>query len=216
MFKSEIRILGFDDAAFEFEDKKKNKSRPVLAKRKVPVIGVIFRGGNFLDGALRTDVTIDGLDATDRLIELINKTRHKRQLRVVMFDGITLGGFNIIDIQRLHKETGLPMIVFNRKMPDLKRVKKALKNFKDYRKRWVLIEKAGKVKDCKIRPRGLPGYSKEARETKKVYYQSFGLTDEETGEIIALSCTHGHIPEPLRAAHIIATAIVKGESSGRA
>ena len=213
MFKSEIRILGFDDAAFEFEDKKKNKSRPVLAKRKVPVIGVIFRGGNFLDGALRTDVTIDGLDATDRLTELINKTRHKRQIRVIMFDGITLGGFNIIDIQRLHKETGLPVIVFNRKMPDLKRVKKALKNFKDYRKRWVLIERAGKVKDCKIMPSRLPNRLKEA---KKVYYQSFGLTDEETEEIIALSCTHGHIPEPLRAAHIIATAIVKGESSGRA
>jgi len=204
MFKSEIRILGFDDGAFEFEDKWKNKKRPTARKKTVPVVGVIFRGGHFLDGALRTDVTIDGVDSTDKLAELINNTRHKRQIRVIMFDGITLGGFNIIDIRRLNEETGLPVIVVNRKMPDLERVRKALRNFRNYKKRWSLIERAGKIKQCKL------------KGGKNVYYQSFGLSDEETEEIIALSSTHGQIPEPLRAAHIIATAVVKGESGGRA
>ena len=216
MFKREIRILGFDDAAFELEDKKisnKSKSRPATAKRKVPVIGVIFRGGGFLDGALRTDVTIDGLDSTDNLVRLINKTRHKRQLRVIMLDGITFGGFNIIDIQRLQKATGLPVIVFNRKMPDLARVKNALKNFRDYRKRWSLIESAGAIEQCNIMPRHMP---RGSSGVKKVYYQAVGLSDDDAEEIISISCTRGHIPEPLRAAHIIATAIVKGESSGRA
>jgi endonuclease V-like protein UPF0215 family len=199
MFKSEIRILGFDDAAFENEDKwEREKSK------EVPVIGAIFRGGGFLDGALRTDVTIDGLDSTDKLIKLINGTRHKRQLRVIMIDGITFGGFNIVDIQRLYEETGLPVIVFNRKMPDLERVRKALKNFGDYEKRWELIEKAGEIKPHRL------------KSDKKVYYQAVGLSDKETKEIISLSSTRGQIPEPLRAAHMIATAMVKGESSGRA
>ncbi len=192
MFKSEIRILGFDDAAFSKESK------------TVPVIGVIYRGGKFPDGILRTDIAVDGLDATEKLIKRINSTRHKQQLKVLMFDGITLGGFNIVDIKQLYKKTHLPVIVINRKHPNLKDVEKALKNFKDYRKRWKMILDAGKIKSCSL------------KNNKKVYYQSIGLSDEETEEIIQLSCTNSQIPEALRVAHLIATAVVKGESGGRA
>jgi endonuclease V-like protein UPF0215 family len=193
MIKPEIRILGFDDGAFESK-----------SKGKVPVVGVIFRGGKFLDGALKTEVTIDGNDATEKIVKLINSSRHKQQLKVIMFDGVTLGGFNIVDIKKLNKKTGLPVVVINRKIPNLEEVKNALMNFKDFKQRWKKILNAGKIKECKI------------QENKKVYYQSVGLDDEETEEIIKLSTTRSFIPEPLRVAHIIATAFVKGESSGRA
>lgn len=192
MFKSEIRILGFDDAAFSAKDK------------TVPVIGVIYRGGKFPDGILRTDIAVDGLDATEKLIKRINSTRHKQQLKVLMLDGITLGGFNIVDIKNLYEKTHLPVIVINRKHPDLEDVEKALKIFKDYKKRWKIILNAGKIKSCSL------------KNNKKVYYQSIGLSDEETEEIIQLSCTNSQIPETLRVAHLIATAVVKGESGGRA
>lgn len=192
MFKTEIRILGFDDSPFDADDK------------AVAVIGVIYRGGNFLDGILKTEVAVDGLDATDKLIKLINSTRHKQQLKVLMLDGITLGGFNLVDIKELNEKTRLPVIVINRKHPNLKDVQKALKNFKDYKKRWKIVMRAGKIKTCSL------------RNDKKVYYQAVGLTDDETEEIIQLSCTHSQIPEALRVAHLIATAVVKGESGGRA
>lgn len=192
MFKPEIRILGFDDSPFDADEK------------AVAVIGVIYRGGNFLDGILRTDVEVDGLNATDKLIKLINSTRHKQQLKVLMLDGITLGGFNLVDIKELNEKTHLPVIVINRKRPNLKDVRKALKNFKDYKKRWKIVMRAGKIKVCSL------------KNEKKVYYQAIGLTDEEAEEIIQLSCTHSQIPEALRVAHLIATAIVKGESGGRA
>lgn len=192
MLKSEIRILGFDDGPFEKKDK------------AVPVIGVVFRGGKFLDGILRTDVKIDGLDSTEKIVKLINASRHKEQLKVVMFDGITFGGFNILDVKKIHEKTKLPVIVINRKHPNLEDVKNALKNFKDFKKRWKIILKAGKIKECKI------------KNNKKVYYQSIGLEDDETEEIIRLSSTHSYIPEVLRVAHLVATGVVKGESGGRA
>jgi len=192
MFKSEIRILGFDDGAFT-----------PRSQATVPVVGVIYRGGKFLDGALKTDVDIDGMDATDKIIKLINSTRHKQQLKVMMFDGITLGGFNIIDIKKMYEKTKLPVIIINRKIPNLKKVENALRNFENFKERWDIILKAGKIKECRIKD-------------KKVYYQSIGLSDEDTKEIIALSSTRSFIPEPLRVAHIIATAFVKGESGGRA
>ncbi len=193
MFKPEIRILGFDDSPFKRTDK------------KVTIIGVIYRGGSFLDVVLKTEVTVDGMDSTEILTALINSSRHKPQLKVLMFDGITVGGFNIIDVKQLHRKTGLPIIVINRKHPDLESVKSALKNnFDDFNKRWKMILNAGKIKIC------------ELKNLKKVYYQTIGLEDDEAESVIRLSSTHGDIPEPLRVAHLIATAIVKGESSGRA
>jgi endonuclease V-like protein UPF0215 family len=192
MLKSEIRILGFDDGPH------KSKSEGTVV-----VIGVIYRGGKFPDGFLKTEVAIDGTDATEKLVKLINSTRHKQQLKVIMFDGVTLGGFNIVDIKELHEKTRIPVIVINRKHPDLEKVKEALKNFKDFEVRWKIIEHAGKIKECRLNKR-------------KLYYQSVGLRDEDAREIIALSSTHSFVPEPLRVAHLIATAVVKGESGGRA
>jgi len=192
MIKEEIRILGIDDGPFTKNDK------------EVIVIGVIFRGGEFIDGLLRTYVSVDGLDATEKLSEMINSSKHKQQLKVIMLDGITLGGFNIIDIKKLYLETKIPVIVINRKIPDLKSIKTALeKNFEDFEKRWKMILNAGKIKELKL-------------EKFSIYYQNLGLEDEETEEIILLSTKHAQIPEPLRVAHLIATGIVKGESEGHA
>jgi len=191
--KKEIRILGFDDGPFI-----------PRSKGKVPVIGVVFRGGNFLDGILKTDVSIDGIDATDILTGIINKSRHKKQLRVIMLKGITIGGFNIIDISRLNEKTGLPVIVVNRRMPNLNDIKNALKNFADFEARWECIQYAGKIYKMKI------------EKNKNIYFQFKGLQKEEAKRIIKLSCTRSLIPEPLRVAHLIASALVKGESEGRA
>lgn len=193
MLKSEIRILGFDDGAFT------PRSREL-----VPVIGVIFRGGKFLDGVLKTEVEVDGMDATEKIIKLVNSSRHKQQLKVIMFDGITMAGFNIVDIKKVFEETKLPVIVVNRKLPDLDKVKRALKKFKDFEARWKAVENAGPLKECYV------------KEFKKLYFQSIGVKDDVGKEIIKLSCTRGNIPEPLRIAHIIATGIVRGESYGRA
>lgn len=193
MLKSEIRILGFDDGAFTAK-----------SNQLVPVIGVIFRGGKFLDGALMTDVRVDGTEATDKIVKLINSTRHKKQLKVIMFDGITLAGFNIVDIKKLNEETGIPIIVINRKRPNLKNVKNALKNFEDFEERWKMILNAGRIKKMRV------------REARDVFYQAIGMSDEEAREVIELSTTRSFIPEPLRVAHILASAIVTGESHGRA
>lgn len=193
MLKSEIRILGFDDGAFI-----------PRSKSLVPVIGVIFRGGKFLDGALKTEVEVDGTEATEKLVKLINNSRHKQQLKVIMLDGVTLAGFNIVDVKKLYEKTKLPVIVVNRKMPRLKKVKNALKNLDDFEKRWKKILNAGEIKRMKL------------NDKVDLYYQCIGIKDETAEEAIALSCTRSNIPEPLRVAHLLATALVKGESSGRA
>lgn len=191
--KREIRIVGFDDAPFI-----------PRTKGKVPVIGVVFRGGDFLDGVFKTDVEIDGMNATDTLIKIINRSKHKEQLRVIMLNGITIGGFNMINISKLYKKTGLPVIAINRKKPNLKKIRIALQNFDDFEDRWKCIEDAGKIHKMKI------------EKDKNIYFQFKGLKQNEVEMIIRLSCTRSLIPEPLRVAHLIASSLIKGESGGRA
>ncbi len=193
VIKREIRIVGFDDGPFI-----------PRSEGKAPVVGVVFRGGDFLDGVYKIDVKIDGMDATDALIKIINKSKHKEQLRVIMLNGITIGGFNIINISTLYEKTGLPVIAINRKMPNLKNIKTALQNFDDFKDRWKCIEEAGRINKMKI------------EKNKNIYFQFKGLKQTEAESIIRLSCTRSLIPEPLRVAHLIASALVKGESRGRA
>lgn len=190
--KSEIRILGIDDAPFTPH-----------SKEDVLVVGTIFRGGSWLDGVLTTHVRVDGTNSTPRIIEMIKNSRHLDQLGVIMLDGITLGGFNVVDIEKISEETGLPVIVVIRKIPDFKKIKKALQNkFEDWEWRWDAIKRAGKIYPVKM--------------DDTIYIQVKGIKLEDAIEIVRISTTRSAIPEPIRAAHLIAAGVEKGESKGNA
>jgi len=187
MVKKEIRVIGIDDSPF-------NK----FGKGNVLVIGVVFRGGSWLDGVLSTKVKVDGNNATKKLTEMINKCRFKPQLQCVFLDGIALGGFNIVDIKELNKKTKLPVIVVIRHKPDLEKIKKTLVKI-NKKNKIKLIEKAGEV--VKI---------------NRIYAQLKGISKKDAKEILDVVCTRSYIPEPVRVAHLIASGVVRGESKGKA
>lgn len=189
--KKEIRIVAWDDGPFEF----KSKGKDVL-------IGAIFRGGQFIDGLLKTEVEIDGLDATDKIVEKILKTRHK-DLRIIMLDGITFAGFNIVDIKEIYEKTKLPVIVVNRREPNLKEFIAVLNRMPDAERRIKCVENAGPIYSVNVR-------------NKRIYFQCYGMKKEDAGKVIKESSTMSLIPEPLRVAHLIATGFVLGESVGHA
>ncbi|MEM4647914.1 MAG: DUF99 family protein [Candidatus Pacearchaeota archaeon] len=190
MIKKEIRIIGIDDGYFEKFKSKYSK-----------VVGVIFRGGEFIDGLISFDVEVDGDDATEKIANAINKSKHKGQIGIIMINGISLAGFNVIDIELLSKLTSLPVIIVSRKKPRLNLIKKTLKKI-NHEKKIKLIEKAGKPKPFII-------------NDKKIYYQFFNIDEEKVREILKLTIKRGLMPEPLRVAHIIATGITLGENKGR-
>jgi endonuclease V-like protein UPF0215 family len=186
--KPEIRIIGWDDAPFTFKDK------------DTLVVGVICRGGVQIDGVITSRITVDGNDATDKIAEAINKSRHKDQLRVMMLDGITFGGFNIVDIKELNKKTSLPVIAIISENPDIQAIKKSLLKFPDFKKRWRLIEAAGSINKLEVKNRVLKG-------RRMLYYQYAGIEKRDCENIINLTAVNSVIPEPLRTAHIICSGI---------
>ena len=105
--KKEIRILGIDDAPFDrFKD------------RRTLLLGAFFRGGSSLDGVLSETVEVDGTDSSDKIIRMVRKSRFYKQLRAIMMKGIAVAGFNLIDVEKVSKKTGIPVIVVMRRMPD--------------------------------------------------------------------------------------------------
>ena len=186
--KPEIRILAIDDSP--------------LINNKVTIIGAFFRGGEQLDGVLRGEITKDGMDATDNIISLIKGSKYYTQARVIMLDGVTYAGFNPVDIRRIFNETGLPVIVFMRSHPDFGKIRLALGHLPDTEKRWEIIQGAGMVH--------------KIEQGNPVFFQVCGLDAESAVEIIRTTSTHSNIPEPLRVAHLIATGVVLGESTGKA
>ena len=189
--KQQIRLLGIDDSPFTFTDK------------YAEIIGVVMRGGSYLECVLKSQVSIDGDDATFVCKDIIKNTRHRKQLKAMLLDGISLGGFNVVDIDNIFKSTNLPVITITRDKPDFDKIEKALmKNFIDWEKRLEII-KNGRIYEVKT-------------SHNPIYVKCSGIDIEEAKEIIKISTIRGVIPEPIRVAHLIASGIVRGESHGKA
>ncbi len=187
--KKEIRILGIDDCPFN-----------PYQLDKVVLLGVIFRGGLWLDGAMRTEVQVDGRDSTEKIVEMIRSSTHYKQLRVIMIDSITVAGFNIVDLQKLNDETRLPVIAITKEKPKEKEVKTALQNLPDWKERWRIIENAGSLNEIQIR-------------NTKLYAHIVGAILVDAEKIIRVSSTRANFPEPLRVAHLLAQGLYHGSTN---
>ena len=180
--------IGFDDAPFARSH-----------RGNVLVVGTVYAGSR-LEGVLSGHVRRDGVNATAVLAEMVRGSRFRPHLQIVFLQGIAFAGFNVVDLQGLHAETGLPVVVVVRKLPDLARIRRALlERVRGGARKWRLIERSGPVE-----------------RAGAVFVQRAGLTHAEAERALALHCTIGNLPEPLRTAHLIAGGVVRGESRHRA
>lgn len=185
--RSFSNVVGFDDSPFDLEH-----------RGDVRVVGAVCARTR-LDGVLSTTVRRDGSNATDRLIEVVQASRFCEHIRAVLLQGIALAGFNVVDLTRLSTTLGLPVLVVVRKQPRMQLVRDALiERTAGGREKWALIEQHGPLE-----------------RLGALWVQRAGLTLQEASELLAATTSHGHIPEPLRLAHIIAGGIERGASRGR-
>jgi len=185
--KPEIRVLGIDDGGFV-----------PRTKGTVDVVGVVYRGGYWFEGVMRAEITIDGLDATEKIAAMIESSPYYRELRIVVLDGVTFAGFNVVDISKLSRRVELPVISVARKKPDLEEIRSALKNLPDFEIRWRAMENAGKIFEVETRKGENP-----------VYMHIAGILREDAEKIMKKTSTRSLIPEALRVAHIIASGLTR-------
>lgn len=176
------RFAGFDDGFNSFEDP------------KAYIVGCIT-AGTYIEGFLSSYIGIDGLDVTSTIINLINSSRFREQLKCIFLSGITFAGFNIADINHIYHQTNIPVAVIMNKTPDFEAIDNALQNVKQREKRKEILRKAGDI-----------------HSIENLFVQVAGCSLEEAQEFIQTSTIKGKQPEPIRISHLVASSLVYGES----
>jgi endonuclease V-like protein UPF0215 family len=181
--KEDVRVLAVDDGPFRFGD---------VASL---LVGLVVRGRGYLEAVLSDRVSVDRLDATEVVEGLVERCRQRPQLKAVMLDGLTLAGFNVVDIEALHTSTGVPVVTVVDKVPDHGSIERALRGrFPDWKERFRLITGPETLEV------GLP-------DGGVLTCHVAGMEEAEVRELLRVTTLRGHLPEPLRMADLVASGL---------
>ncbi len=180
-------VIAFDDAPF-------SRSH----RGNVCIVGAVYAGLRF-DGVLMGHIRRDGANAARNIAALVAKSKFADHAQLIMLQGVTMGGFNVVDVHELNRRLGLPVLVVARREPDMAAIREALlTKVRGGVRKWKLIEKLGPMEPA-----------------ANVFVQRAGLTSAQAIQVIHKFAVHSNIPEPLRTAHLIAGALTMGQSRGR-
>ena len=183
--KKNIRTIGIDDAAFKRE-----------SSDRTFVFGVIMRGYSLVEGILRTEIKIDGLDATKKIGEMIMKSKFPNQLKAIILGSSTIAAFNIVDLRKLFKYTSIPVMVVLSHRPKDKEVKKALSHLKDWKERYEILKFNPPLRSI--------DFINQAGRNCKMYVQHIGFKEnKDIKELLHFTTYTSSIPEGLRLADMI-------------
>ncbi|MBN2335046.1 DUF99 family protein, partial [Candidatus Bathyarchaeota archaeon] len=134
------------------------------------------------------------------------------EIDAVILGGATFAGFNVVDVQRVYRETGRPVIVFSAEEPDMDSTREALrKHFPDWSLRWGRYEALGELHSMKI------------GDHPQVYYECVGCSTVFAEDVLREQAITGRTPECVRVADLVAKgvttafrgpAVCSGGSSG--
>ena len=168
--KKGIRILGISDGFSQDRD----------SKRATQVIGVVFRGGEWLEGVMRTPMRRNGLNPTYQIAQMIMSSPYFVQIRLIMTDGIIFGNHSVVDIGSLNNKTSIPVIAISRRTKGTKMLRRVMKGVGES----MSILLTSKKKPLEI--------------------YRVGLDSADAKSVVKMSCTID-IPEPIRVARLFAS-----------
>ncbi|MEM3672623.1 MAG: DUF99 family protein [Candidatus Bathyarchaeia archaeon] len=170
-------VVGVEDGSFQKGITKKAILAAVLSK------------GVEIEDIKVARITVDGLDATDKLTEMLIGW----DFVAVLLAGVSFAGFNIIDPTAVYEKFQKPILIVSRKKPNNKAVKQALqKHFKDWKVRWQIFEKLETAR-CVVVTGETP-----------IYVETIALDFRTTEKLLQALSIKSRIPEPLRVARLVA------------
>ncbi len=180
-------LLGIDDAPFE-----KGQHAPV------PIVGVLMESADLVESIAVGRFPVDGEDATGFLAAWIATLRGAESCQGLVLGGITIAGLGVVDVGVLAEHTRLPVLVVTRRRPSNDRLCQALRAA-DLAARIPIVERA---------PRAV-------RIEDGLHLAHTGAKAADAARLVRASIGKASLPEPLRIAHLVGAAWVKGESRGR-
>jgi endonuclease V-like protein UPF0215 family len=162
LIKKEARILGL--------------AAPTKRLKRVPVIGVVYRGNLWLDGMFKCQVQSDQHGRLSGLVKAIIQSRQYTQIHAVILPREELAPGIRIKISDFALKINLPVLSIVEKTAPSQR------------------GATTKVERLRIKIAG-----------RHLHLRAAGLSREQAGEIFAVACTSGQwLPEAVRVAQIVA------------
>ncbi len=180
--KPHPRVLAVDDGTFDRAD------------ASAPIAAVVVSLPGYVEAVRRGRVTVDGRDATERLLALARDAGPLDGVRAVLLDGAVLGGFNVVDLGAVHRALRVPVIAVTRRPPDFARIRAAL---------WTWFRRDAARRYRLLRAHRLFPVPTDGRP---ILAAAVGCPRAEAIALLRRSTVQGHWPEPLRLAHLIASA----------
>lgn len=180
-------LLGIDDGPFE----KRQSDR-------VPIVGVLMEGPDRVESVVLTRFPVDGEGVNAFLEKWISGLRLRPTLQGLVLGGITIAGLAVVDIAALSRALELPVLAVTRHDPARHRLHDAL-------------SAAGLAERLAIIERTAPAF----RAEPGLWLAHAGIDREAACAMLLATRGKAKFPEPLRVAHLIARALVSGESRGR-
>jgi endonuclease V-like protein UPF0215 family len=173
-----MQIVGVEDGSFQ-----KNITKKAL------LVAVLVSESK-IEQVKAFKITVDGLDATERLSANI----HDWAFDALLLSGISFAGFNLIDPVKVFEAFGKPIIIVSRTKPNNKTVRRALRaHFEDWETRWAIFEKLGPVHKT------VTLFGKQP-----IYLETVHTDVEWAAQLVCALAFWGRLPEPLRVAGLIA------------
>jgi len=181
-FKRGFRVLG---VAESFSPGK--GSRAALA-------GVVMRADGVVDGFVLGRCTVGGMDSTSAIIEMTRRLE-REDLNLLMLNGCIISLFNVIDLQALSRETGLPLICVTYKSSEGLDERFRERFPSDWEERVAVYRSNGEREEMRLHTGHL------------LYVRRIGTTRREAQVVLNMLTRHGRVPEPLRLAKSLARAL---------
>ncbi len=175
-------MAGVDDGAFSRGD------------RTAPIAAVVVSVPEHLEAVGVAHVSVDGTDASRRIVALLRAVAPPEGLRAVLLDGAVVGGFNVVDLDAVREATGVPVVAVTRRRPDFPRIRAALT-------RW--FPRSADARWRRLRRHRLFPVPTGA---EPIWAACAGCTRADAIRLVSRTTVRGFWPEPLRLAHLIASA----------
>ena len=169
-----------------------------VLKQKRTLLVCLISKKDEIEGVLSTKITVDGEDASASITKMIKKSRFASQIKLLVSNGISIAGLNVLDVPLLEKELRVKFISITRKRPSPNALIRAIKSFGAQNK-VDIKEKVRKI----VLAKTLKRYRTHG------FYMQTSLTKRE------LEPFAEDAAKLIRLAHIIARGVSTSESKNR-
>ena len=183
LYKKGIRILAIAESF------RKGNSLSVIS-------GIVMRKDLIIDGIKFGTVTIGGDDATSNIIKMI-KDLKRNDINLILLDGLIISMYNIIDGEKILKETGIPVIALS--FNDSIGISDSIKNFfpDNYKRKIDMYNRLGERKKIIL------------KSGKHLFIRNWGISVADSIFSINSFLIQGAIPEPIRIAKMVSRAYMR-------